>query len=91
MINYYYQLPPNTEFLGESAQYLAQYDYNPDSIDRDKYVHVCAYAMADHVWLENANGVIEVKRDGRILADHILRPANPREFTMVKLRARTIE
>lgn len=91
MINWYYQLPEHTQLLGETIRYLAQYDYHPDSVDRDKYIHTAAYAIADHVWLENANGVVEVKRDGRPLPDHVLQPANLAEFMMVKLCAQIIE
>lgn len=91
MINYYYQLPPGTTFFGEPVQYLAQYGFhNANSEDRDKHIHVCAWAMAEHVWLENANGVVEIKRNGRSLPDHVLKHANPIEFIMVKLRAKIL-
>lgn len=92
MINYYFQLPEGSFWQGKPApSYLAQYDYHPDSLGRDKSLHVMANLIAVSIWLENANGVLEIKRDGKMLPDHMLRPADQKEFTMVKLCAHIIE
>lgn len=92
MINYYFQLPTGSFWQGQpSPRYLVQHDYHPDDLGRSKYLHVVANILAESVWLENANGVIVIKRDGSVLPDHVRKTADDREFIMVKLQAQLIE
>lgn len=83
MINYYYELEPDTKLLGRPvARYLAQFDRHPGLGNFNWNVHDQTVKVSRRVWLENANGVSLVKGSGAW---------DPVEFTWIKLKCIDIE
>ena len=89
-MNYYYELNPNVKkVFGESWPYwcLANCSIADGGGRMPYHIHDAFVANSHRVWLENANGVHLVKPDWYGQRHRV----DPREFTIIKLKARTIE
>jgi len=89
-MNYYYELhPARKKVFGQEWSYWCLANCSiADGGGRMPYgVHDEFMANSQRVWLENANGVYLVKPRWGIYRGQVDR----REFTMIKLRARTIK
>lgn len=78
VIDYYYELKDG---------YGLQRGYHPE--DADPYqqrLHSQCYQDARRIWLENANGMILIRQDGRDVHKKI----DPKEMTWIKLLAREL-
>ena len=85
MINYYYEIKEDVTVFGKDIKYLAQFDFNPaEAMAYEFKVHDDAVAHSRRVWLENANGVYQVKPDWYGMRGHV----DPHEFTLIKLKSR---
>ena len=88
-MNYYYELNPNVKkAFGESWPYWCL--ANCSIADGGRMPHGIHDEFMNHsqrVWLENANGVYLVKPDWY---GHRYR-VDPWEFTIIKLKSKTIE
>ena len=88
MIDYYYEFPEGSDVLGDTVRYAFMRGYHPDDdSEARQMLHGQCYVASARVWLENANGVYLVKPRWGIYRGQVDR----REFTMIKLRARTIK
>jgi hypothetical protein len=87
-LNYYYELDQRTKKAFEENWLLwCMPNCSPAEGGRMCFkTHDDFVAASTRVWLENANGVYLVKP---VWGIH--RPTDPTEFTMIKLRARTIK
>ena len=88
-MNYYYELDPRTEKAVDQAwRYWCMPNCSPAEGGHMNFkVHDDFVANSRRVWLENANGVYLVKPHWGIYRGQVDR----RDFTMIKLRARTIK
>lgn len=88
MIDYYYEFPDDTMVQGQDIKFGILRGYHPDeSTDAYHMLHSHCWVIATRVWLENANGMIQVKQGTR----EIHRRIDGREMTWIKLRARELE
>jgi hypothetical protein len=87
-MNYYYELDQRTKKASEERWLLwCMPNCSPAEGGRMCFkTHDDFVANSTRVWVENANGVYLVKP---VWGIH--RPIDPYEFTMIKLRARTIK
>ena len=86
MLNYYYEIKDDVQVFGQDIKYLSITDLKPDTIGW-RHIHDEAVQHSRRVWLENANGVYQVKP-----AHALHRPyTDLREFALIKLKSRTIE
>jgi hypothetical protein len=87
MIDYYYEFPEGTKLLDQPVQYGIQRGYHPEESDRyQQMLHSHCYIQAKKIWLENANGMILVRNNGRDVHERI----DPKEMTWLKLLAREL-
>ena len=89
-MNYYYELhPARKKAFGQEWSYWCLANCSiADGGGRMPYgVHDEFLANSQRVWLENANGVYLIKPDYYGPRSQV----DPREFTMIKLKSRTIE
>ncbi len=89
-MNYYYELNPvRKKAIGQEWSYWCLANCSiADGGGRMPYgVHDEFMANSQRVWLENANGVYLIKPDYYGQRHQV----DPREFTMIKLKSRTIE
>ena len=88
-MNYYYELNPTVKkVFGESWPYWCLANCSiADGGRMPHRIHDEFMSNSHRVWLENANGVYLVKPDWYGQRHRV----DPREFTMIKLKARTIE
>ncbi len=78
MIDYYYELEDG---------YGLQRGYHPEDADiYQQRLHSQCYQNARRIWLENANGMILIRQDGRDVHKKI----DPKEMTWIKLLAREL-
>ena len=88
-MNYYYELNPTVKkVFGESWPYWCLANCSiADGGTMPHLIHDAFVSASHRVWLENANGVYLVKPDWY---GHRYR-VDPIEFTMIKLKSKTIE
>lgn len=87
-MNYYYEIPSSTSFLGRPGGYYYQANCSPaQGGSLNHIVHSEAIKYSTRVWLENANGVTLVKA---LPNDDGWGQIDEREFVMVKLQARNL-
>jgi hypothetical protein len=88
-MNYYYELDERTDKAFREGWHLwCMPNCSPAEGGRMCFkTHDDFVANSRRVWLENANGVYLVKPSWAIYRGYV----DPREFTMVKLRAKTIK
>ena len=88
-MNYYYELNPTVKkVFGESWPYWCLANCSiADGGRMPHRIHDEFMSNSHRVWLENANGVYLVKPDWYGQRHRV----DPREFTIIKLKARTIE
>lgn len=88
-MNYYYELDPRTNKAFEQDWlYWCMPNCSPaDGGHMDFKVHDDFVANSTRVWLENANGVYQIKPDW-----HGMRLTNtsPEDFVMIKLKSKNI-
>ena len=88
MIDYYYEFPEGSDVLGETVRYAFMRGYHPDDdSEARQMLHGQCYVASSRVWLENANGAVLIRANGRDVHHQI----NARELTWIKLQARDIE
>jgi hypothetical protein len=88
MMDYYYEITPDTTVFGRSVRYLARYNFHPGEASRGEFkLHNEAMQNSSRVWLQNSNGAYLVERNRR----EVLQPISEREFTWIKLQALDIE
>ena len=88
MIDYYYEFLKGTNVQGQDIRYGLLRGYHPeDAHPRIHDMHNHCWRIATRVWLENANGMIQVKQGTREIHNRI----NGREMTWVKLQAQELE
>ena len=87
-MNYYYELDKRSNRYQEQQwQLWCMPNCSPAEGGRMNFkVHDDFVANSTRVWLENANGVYLVHPSW-----HGHRPVDPHEFTLIKLRAKTIK
>jgi hypothetical protein len=88
-MNYYYEIDPGYDgtIFGDQWRYWCMYNCSPADNGKMCFkTHDDFVARSKRVWLENRNGVYQVHP-----AWHGHRPVDPHEFTLVKLRAKTIK
>ena len=87
MIDYYYEFPQGTKFLGEHVRFAFQRGYHPDFPDTTQAtIRNEAYQLAINEWIENANGLTMVRENGRI----VHKRCDPKIMTWIKLQAREL-
>lgn len=87
MIDYYYEFPENIRLFDQSIRYGLQRGYHPEESDQyQQMLHGHCYIQAKRIWLENANGMILVRNNGRDVHERI----DPKEMTWIKLLAREL-
>lgn len=87
MIDYYYEFPQGTKFLGEQVRFAFQRGYHPDFPDTTQAtIRNEAYQLAINEWIENANGLTMVRENGRI----VHKRCDPKTMTWIKLQAREL-
>jgi hypothetical protein len=86
-MNYYYELDERTEkAFNENWKYWCLFNCSPaDNGHMPFHIHDEFLAHSKRAWLENANGVYQVHP-----AWHGHRPVDPQEFTLIKLKSKTI-
>jgi hypothetical protein len=84
MINYYYELADGVTAFGREEKYVTLQNIHPGEHKSLMHIHDQAVKHSTRVWLENANGVTEVKSIGS------WNRVNPKEFVWIKLRAREL-
>ncbi len=88
MIDYYYEFEPGHKIFGLPSRYALLRDYHPEESSTSQHLfHSQCYINATRIWLENANGALLVRRNGRDVHEKI----HPKELTWIKLQAREIE
>lgn len=88
MIDYYYEFEPGTVVFDQPTRYALLRGYHPEEASTSQHLfHGHCYINATRVWLENANGMILVRDQGR----NCHRRIDRREVTWIKLQAREIE
>jgi hypothetical protein len=88
MIDYYYEFPQGMKMFDQPAQYAIQRGYHPEySTEYQRTLHGQCYEHASRIWLENANGAVLVRTNGRNVHEKI----QPRELIWIKLQAREID
>ena len=88
MIDYYYEIKPDTTVFGQKVRYLARYNFYPgEAMAYEFKMHDEALKYSDRVWVQNSNGTALVVDDGR----EVHRPIGEQEFAWIKLQARDIE
>jgi hypothetical protein len=87
MVNYYFEWVD-----GGRLRYLVDGDLLPAELGADK-LHGWAYANATRWWIENANGVTELRRVESAGGSFAWRESShdPREFMWIKLRSRAMD
>jgi hypothetical protein len=88
-LNYYYELDERTDKAFREGWHLwCMPNCSPAEGGRMCFkTHDDFMAHSRRVWLENANGVYLVKPAWAIYRGHV----DPKDFTMIKLRAKTIK
>lgn len=89
-MNYYYEIDSryNGTAFGDSWRYWCMYNCSPATNGKmcfkthDEFVN-----RSSRVWVENANGVYQVKPDWHGMRGQV----DPREFTLIKLKSKTIK
>ena len=85
MIDFYYEFPEGSKVFDQPVRYGLLRGWHPDQIDSYQHtLHSQCYVNASRIWLENANGVYQIKPDWYGMRGHV----DPREFTMIKLKSR---
>lgn len=88
MIDYYYEFPEGNKIFGLPTRYALLRDYHPEESSVSQRVfHNQCYINATRIWLENANGALLVKENGR----DVHRKIHPKEMTWIKLQAREMD
>lgn len=89
MINYYYELAPDVTVFGrKDLQYLAHFDVHPGRANGINWtLHDEALRASTRVWMENANGVRQIKPTWTEYNSEI----RAAEFTWIKLKCQDIE
>jgi hypothetical protein len=87
-MNYYYELDERTEkAFNEKWRYWCLFNCSPvDNGHMPFHVHDEFVAHSSRVWIENANGVYQIKPDWYGMRGQVC----PKEFTIIKLKAKTI-
>lgn len=87
MIDYYYEFPEGTRLFDQDVRYGLQRGYHPEDADQyQQRLHSECYVNASRIWLENANGAVLVRHQGRDLHERV----DPRELIWIKLVAREL-
>ena len=87
MIDYYYEFADHLDLDGQKIKYGLQRGYHPEDSDRyQQMLHGHCYTQSRRIWLENANGMILVRKDGRDVHERI----NHLEMIWIKLVAREL-
>ena len=87
MIDYYYEFPEGSKFLGESVRFAFQRGYHPDLRDMSqRVIRNEAYGNAIRMWIENANGLVLVREHGL----NVHKKCDSKELTWIKLQAREL-
>ena len=89
-MNYYYEIDPGYDgtIFGDKWRYWCMYNCSPADNGKMCFkTHDDFVARSTRVWLENANGVYMIKPTWDAKRYRV----DKHEFTMVKLRARTIK
>jgi hypothetical protein len=88
-MNYYYELDERTKKAQLEQWHLwCMPNCSPAEGGRMCFkTHDDFMSNSHRVWLENANGIYQVKPDWAIYRTRI----DPKEFTMIKLKAKTIK
>ena len=88
MIDYYYEFLEGSDVLGDTVRYAFMRGYHPDDdSEARQMLHGQCYVASSRVWLENANGAVLIRANGRDVQYRV----NARELTWIKLQAREIE
>jgi hypothetical protein len=87
MIDYYYEFAPDTQWQGQPIRYGFQRGLHPeDSPESLRHLHNHFYQRSTRVWIENANGMTLIRRQGRDVHE----PINHGEVSWIKLQARDL-
>ena len=88
-MNYYYELDERTQKAAtENWRWWCMPNCSPAEGGRMNWkLHDELCSHSSRVWIENANGVYQVKPDWYGLRGTVC----PREFTIIKLKAKTVE
>ena len=88
MIDYYYEFSERSDVLDDAVRYGFMRGYHPDDdSEARQMLHGQCYVTASRVWLENANGAVLIRANGRDVHHRV----NARELVWIKLQAREIE
>ena len=87
MIDYYYEFPEGMTLFNEPIRYAFQRGYHPEDCSKgEKMMHNFCFQRAERIWLENANGLVLVRENGR----DVHRKCHPKEMTWIKLQAQEL-
>jgi len=87
MIDYYYEFQEGTKIEGRPLRYGLQRGYHPEESGAYQHLlHSHCYTSSRRIWLENANGMILVRENGRDVHQRI----NHKEVAWIKLVAREL-
>ena len=87
VIDYYYEFNDGATVFDQPVRYGLQRGYHPEEADQyQQMLHSHCYIQAKKIWLENANGMILVRQDGRDVHKKI----DLKEMTWIKLLAREL-
>ena len=89
-MNYYYEIDPGYDgtIFGDKWRYWCMYNCSPADNGKMCFkTHDDFVARSSRVWLENANAVYLVHPKWNLGRGQV----NDKEFTMIKLRAKTIK
>jgi hypothetical protein len=89
-MNYYYEIDPkyDSTVFGDKWRYWCMYNCSPADNGKMCFkTHDEFVARSSRVWLENANAVYLVHPKWNLGRGQV----NDKEFTMIKLRAKTIK
>ena len=88
MIDYYYEFPEGFKIFDEPTRFALFRGYHPEEASTTQHLfHGQCYINARRIWLENANGALLIRINGRDVHE----PIHPKEMTWIKLQAREIE
>ena len=87
VIDYYYEFSRDLDHDGQKIKYGLQRGYHPEEADQyQQMLHGHCYVQSQRIWLENANGMILVRKNGRDVHERI----DSKEMTWIKLVAREL-
>jgi hypothetical protein len=87
VIDYYYEFAENIRLFDQPVRYGLQRGYHPEESDQyQRMLHSHCYIQARRIWLENANGMVLVRCNGRDVHEQ----TDSREMTWIKLLAREL-